>query len=131
MSVISQTQSITSFVTSLNRLVTYLSFSLCWSRTFFCNGVSAIRLELLGLTNNNDLLFDFLRKNNVLFDFGSNCVHLAMYDCIFLAKSQYCRTALYGTAWPVTYTLNLILLWGGVWGGGFYFNIVLYHFQSL
>jgi len=72
MSVINQAQSTTSFVTSLNRLLMYLSFLLCRSRTFcFVMAVSAIRLEMLGLTNNNDILFNLLRKNNVLFDFGS------------------------------------------------------------
>ena len=29
--------------------------------------------ELIALTSNNDVLFDFLRRNNVLFDFGSDC----------------------------------------------------------
>jgi len=36
--------------------------------------------------HNNDVLFDFLRKNNV-FDFGSDCVRLATDDGIFVAKS--------------------------------------------
>jgi len=54
----------------------------------FCSGgYSAVHLEMLVLTNNNDVLFDFLRKNNVLFDFCSDCVRLAMDDCIFVAKS--------------------------------------------
>jgi len=40
----------------------------------FVMAVSPIHFEeLIGLTNNNEDLFDFLRKNNVLFDFGSNC----------------------------------------------------------
>jgi len=64
MSVICRTQSTTSFVTSLNCSVSYLSFSLCPTFVLLLQlAVSAIHVEeLLGLTNNNDILFDFCGK---------------------------------------------------------------------
>ena len=40
----------------------------------FVMAVSLIHFEeLIELANNNEVLFDFLRKNNALFDFGSDC----------------------------------------------------------
>jgi len=62
MSVVSCTQSTTSFVTSLNRLVTVPHFFVV-SAICFVMVVSPIHFEeLIGLTNNNEFLFDFFGK---------------------------------------------------------------------
>jgi len=64
MSVTSRTQCTTSFVTSLNCSVMYLSFSLCPTFVLLLRlAVSAICFqELLGLMNNSDVVFDFCGK---------------------------------------------------------------------
>jgi len=62
MSVISRTQSTTCFVTSLNRSVT-VPLVLVVSDICFIMAVSPIHFEeLTGLTNNNEVLFDFCGK---------------------------------------------------------------------
>ena len=72
-SVISRTQSTTRFVTLLNRSVTVPLFFVV-SDICFVMAVSPIHFEeLIVLTNNIEVLFDFLRKNN-MFDFGSDCI---------------------------------------------------------
>jgi len=59
MSVISRTQSTTSFVTLLNRSITVPLFFVV-SDICFVMAVSPIHFEeLIGLTNNNEVLFDF------------------------------------------------------------------------
>jgi len=86
MSVVSRTQSTTRFVTSLNRSVTVRLFFVV-SDICFVMAVSPIHFEeLIGLMNNNEALFDFLRKNNALFHFCVFivCVILCYFHWLFL-----------------------------------------------
>ena len=88
MSIIRRTQSTTSFVTSLNRSVTYLSDLFRFDGHLFCYFAFTDSCQkMVCLSNNIDVLFDFLWKNNVLFDFCSVCICLFTDDCIFVAKS--------------------------------------------